>query len=450
MPPLLYRVFLLPLTVFFAAFLALGTPHAAHAGADDPYSVKGISVDVTGTSALDARNKAFSEARRKAWQAMAEKIVPQSRSADIVVPDDRVIAGVVRDVEIVNEKMTSRRYAGTLDIRFDPSAAKRTIQLAAAEPAQQPQAQESPAAATVTHTDASGVQASVTTVSLPRQQSVQSAPQRVSRARPVLVLPWYGAPGGQTLWGQANPWRAAWEERGALARDKSVPVVLPVGDVEDVRDYSPPQPISLRGNLNALLRRYETAWAVAAVAEPQRDGGVSVALYKTDGDDTIPVGRFTVPGTARDPLGTAVDRAMTLLRAAPGAAGAVTRNTLDDAAPPRMPVDASAARTGANTGTGMDTPMGAYRTLARFSNLREWVTIRQALARVPGLESVNVQSISPGQASLQFAYNGGPQMLAGAMAQAGLNLTQLPPGAVASPALGGASPQFLLAIGNRY
>jgi hypothetical protein len=87
---------------------------------------------------------------------------------------------------------------------------------------------------------------------------------------------------------------------------------------------------------------------------------------------------------------------------------------------------------------------GTYRTLARFSGLQEWVAMRQALARVPGVGVVDVRSISPSQANIEFTYNGEYGGLMQVMAQNSLQLTPLPPGAVATAAPGSTPPQYLL------
>ncbi len=475
MSPLLYRVFYSTLIVFFAAVSLVSGAASARPAADDPYIVKGIAVDVTGASALDARNKAFVEARRKAYEAMAAKAAP---GQNVIIPDDRVIAGAIRDFEIVNEKMTSRRYAGTVDVRFTAAAVKRTLQFSPAQGADNTLAGQqngmavgdAPAAAQPSsaaqpspmnpNAPAVATPAAVPAANAPfaapqqRRAMPDTALQQAGQPRPLLVLPWYGQMGRQTLWDQNNPWRAAWEEKTSLAKNKSI--VLPVGDVEDVREYSPTQPLSRRGNIDALLRRYGADTAVITIAEPQQDGGVIVSLYKYEHGSTLPMGRFGMPNT-RDTLGDAVSQAATTMGALPvttvGNGPAVIQNPLSEAAPQntrysRPETQAASQPQMGQPQTGVPSPMGAYRTLARFGGLQEWVTIRQALARIPGMGAINVQSISPTQANLEFSYNGGPNMLVTAMAQNGLSLTQLPPDSVASPSLGGASPQFLLSIGR--
>ncbi len=75
MSALLYRVFCLTLTVFFTLF-AISGAYAANPTGGDALMVKGVTVDISDTSALSARNKAFAEARRKAYQQLAAQYVP--------------------------------------------------------------------------------------------------------------------------------------------------------------------------------------------------------------------------------------------------------------------------------------------------------------------------------------------------------------------------------------
>lgn len=448
MRPMLYRVFLASLTVFFLGMSVFGGMPARAQGADDPWLVKGVSVDVTAGSAIEARKKAFAEARRKAYEQLAGQLVSEADRPNIVIPDDRVLSSLVRDLEIVQEKMTSRRYVGTVDIRFTPAAVKRTLQVSAAP--QGPSTTDDVLAAApgpVVANPTAGMgeeyiysprHGAAVRTTVPANNVARPA---AASPRAILILPWYGQMGRQTLWGQSNPWRAAWEESAALSRDKSVPIVLPVGDVDDLRDYSPPQPMSRRGDIDNLMKRYKATEAVLAMAEPNDQGGAVISLYRYDNGAPVPIGRFGVDASARDVLGEGVQKAAAALRAMPASVSA-------GSAPAPTPV--------AVTSPGMISPVpviasppvgGTYHTLARFSGLQEWVAMRNALSRVPGLGVVGIRSISPSQANIEFTYTGDYANLAQAMIQSGLQLSPLPAGTVTA---GGATPQFLLSTPRGY
>ena len=443
MRPMLYRVFLASLTVFFIGMSVFGS-FPARAQGDEALLVKGVTVDVSASSALEARKKAFSEARRKAYEQVAGSMIPASERANLVIPDDRIIASMVKDIEIVKEKMTSRRYTGTLDVRFTP-ALKRSVSTAgvALPDATLP-------GDVITTTTTTGT--TTTTVAMPTagmgeeyiysprnggavRNTVPANKPVAVQARTVLILPWYGPMGRQTLWGQGNPWRAAWEENAALSRDKSMPILLPVGDVDDLRDYSPPQPLSRRGDIDSLLKRYRASEAVLAMAEPN-DQGAQISLYRYEGGSPVPVGRFMVDDTSRDMLGEAVQKAAIALRN--------TQAIEPQVAPTPVSV----------TSTGMVAPIpqvaapvgGTYRTLARFSGLQEWVAMRAALTRVPGLGVVGIRSISPSQANIEFSYGGDPTSLTTALAQGGMVLAPVQ----GNVPVAAGTPQYLLSMSRGY
>lgn len=458
MSPLLYRVFLMPLTVFF---LFLGIT-ASYAQSNDAYVARNISVDVNGTSALDARNKAFVEARRKAYEQLATQILSPADRPNLVVPDDRTITSLIKDIEIVREKMTTRRYAGTVDVRFTPAAVKRTMTVAAAGSMPAQQTQTPPASNTVSGTVSGNDSVSAPapraagTASAPPVASTgmgedyiyspknggairtqtASVPARTASAAPrrILVLPWYGPMGRQTLWTQGNPWRSAWESNATVTREKSTPILLPVGDVEDLRDYSPPQPLSRRGDIDGLLKRYDASEAVLALAEPSETGGVLVSLYRFENGAPVPLGRFGMDNTGANLLNDAVTKAAASLRAMPpvGADSIVSSAT---------PVSVSTPAQNAAVSS-------QYRTLARFSGLQQWLAMRNALVRVPGVSMVSVQSISPSQAQIEFTYSGEFGSLATLLLQNGMNLAPLPAGAVTSSISGGVQPQYMLTMGR--
>jgi hypothetical protein len=439
MTPMLYRVFSRTLIVFFALLIAFGGVSPAKAGPQDTYTAKAVTVDVQGTSALDARNKAFAQARLKAYQDVVSRLYPGKDMGP--APDDKVIASAVRDFEIVSEKMTTRRYAGTIDVRFTPAAFKRVVQAAAANAQAAPEGDiaqvQNPSDAIITGNDRPAPEQ---TRRRGEDDYIYAPPaRRVPAAAPsgaTLVLPWYGLTGRQTLWGQGNPWRAAWEEHVGLNRDKAMPVVLPVGDVSDLRDYSPPQPLSRRGDIDALMKRYGASQAVLADAQPQGDGSVIVALYRYENGTMVPVGRVGVDSTSSDVLGEAVAKSLASLKSMPAA----------DPAPTQVSIAPGVTQPSAQTYA----TAGSYRTLARFSNVQEWVAMRQALSRLPGMGALTVHSISPSQANIEFDYSGDVNALAASMAQAGLQFAMLQPGTQIAALPGDVPPQYVLTLGRAY
>lgn len=78
--------------------------------------VRGISVDVTGKNAEDARQKGWREAQRKAWEKAGGPKLPDSQ-----------LAGLVSSIVIQREQLGPKRYIATLGVIFDRQRAGRYL-----------------------------------------------------------------------------------------------------------------------------------------------------------------------------------------------------------------------------------------------------------------------------------------------------------------------------------
>jgi hypothetical protein len=117
--------------------------------------VKGISVDVQGKSAEDARSNGWREAQRKAWERLKG---PQLSDAQL--------SGLVSAIVIERERLGPRRYIATLGVVFNRQRASGYLGGAA--------------------------------------QAVRSAP--------LLVIPVQESGGAYITFEQRNPWQRAWAE----------------------------------------------------------------------------------------------------------------------------------------------------------------------------------------------------------------------------------------------
>lgn len=117
--------------------------------------VKGISVDVQGKSAEDARANGWREAQRKAW----EKINGPKLS-------DSQLDGLVSAIVIERERLGPRRYIATLGVVFDRQ----------------------------------------------RGSGYLGGAQRASRSAQLLLIPVQESGGAYITFEQRNPWQRAWAE----------------------------------------------------------------------------------------------------------------------------------------------------------------------------------------------------------------------------------------------
>lgn len=117
--------------------------------------VKGISVDVQGKSAEDARNNGWREAQRKAWEKLKGPKLSDSQ-----------LDGLVSAIVIEKERLGPRRYIATLGVVFDRQRAGAYLGGAA----------------------------------------------QATRSAPLLLIPVVESGGAYITFEQRNPWQRAWAE----------------------------------------------------------------------------------------------------------------------------------------------------------------------------------------------------------------------------------------------
>jgi hypothetical protein len=127
----------------------------APTAASTDIEVKGISVDVQGKSAEDARSNGWREAQKKAW----EKLKGPNLS-------DGQLEGLVSAIVIERERLGPRRYIATLGVVFDRQRAGAYLGGAA----------------------------------------------QASRSAPLLLIPVQESGGAYITYEQRNPWQRAWAE----------------------------------------------------------------------------------------------------------------------------------------------------------------------------------------------------------------------------------------------
>mgnify|MGYP005853361539 CR=1 FL=1 len=117
--------------------------------------VKGISIDVQGKSAEDARANGWREAQRKAWEKLKGPKLSDSQ-----------LEGLVSAIVIERERLGPRRYIATLGVVFDRS----------------------------------------------RAGSYLGGAERQARSAPLLLIPVQESGGAYITFEQRTPWQRAWAE----------------------------------------------------------------------------------------------------------------------------------------------------------------------------------------------------------------------------------------------
>ncbi|WP_343562671.1 DUF2066 domain-containing protein [Kiloniella sp. b19] len=180
-------------TLFHALFVSavvLGLFSAgAQAGSGTIYTVQDVNIDVTADSVSQAKEQALKEGNMTAFAFLMDRLVASDQRALVPELTQEQIVPFIQDFSLKDERSSAVRYTARLTVRFVPDQV----------------------------------------LALLRQSGV-SVTETVSR--PVLLLPVWSGNGQVFLWEDTNAWRDAWlniDLQGAL-----VPLVVPLGDLEDV------------------------------------------------------------------------------------------------------------------------------------------------------------------------------------------------------------------------
>ena len=87
------------------------------------FEVTGVSVNVTGKNAFEARQKGWEEAQRLAWNALWRK----THGAPGSTLSDSTLDGIVAAIVVENEQVSPRRYVAKLSVLFDRARAGQLL-----------------------------------------------------------------------------------------------------------------------------------------------------------------------------------------------------------------------------------------------------------------------------------------------------------------------------------
>ena len=107
--------------------LALGIGLQAQA-ADSVFEVVKISVDTTAKDAVAAKQKGMAEAEQRAFQTVLKRLVPLSATAQLPTVGAEDVSSLVTGVAIRSEQYSTTRYIATVDISFSAPGVKRLLQ----------------------------------------------------------------------------------------------------------------------------------------------------------------------------------------------------------------------------------------------------------------------------------------------------------------------------------
>lgn len=356
--------------VLIAALLAV---LPARAEQDPAYTVSGVQVDITADSAAKAREKAFVEVPRTAWQRLIERLVPATDQGKVPKLSASELDALVRDVIVEQEKSSPVRYIASFTVRFKPDA----------------------------------VRGALDSVSVPIIEA---------RHAPLLVLPVFVGEQNAVLWDDPNPWRDAWAKRPS---EGLVPFLVPLGELADVMAVNVDQAtVRDAAALTAIAQRHGTSDVLVAVATlSPGGGGAKVVDVETHG-----FGPGAPLGSAHQVTGKPGESDAALFsRAVAAVAGGlaegykhkvVTEGPEAANAAPVAPVPSP------------DGPAGEIQAtaLVPLSGMQDWLGVRQRLAALPQVRNIEIVSLSRNEAALILHYVGDAAALQAGLEQAGMTV----------------------------
>jgi hypothetical protein len=324
------------------------------------FEVLGVSVDVTADSAQAARVQALAEGQRQAFDRLLHRLTLQAYYDRLPKLSDADIAALTIDFSVADEKTSSVRYIASLDYHFRGPAVRTLLE---------------------SH-------------GIPYAETV---------SKPVLVLPVYQAAGALSLWDDPNPWRAAWNSLGADGVKGLVPMVLAVGDLQDVASIGAEQ--AIEGDmqrLEAISSRYGAGDVVVAhgiLRMDSNNGQPELEAYLTRFGSALQ--EHTVVKTFSADTGESVDHLLN--RAAVALKGQVEDNWKQDNL-----IQAGHAQ--------------VLPVQVRVNGLKDWVSVQTRLNGVAIIRRMDLVLMRRDQVRLNLHFIGDAEQLALSLDQADLVL----------------------------
>ncbi len=341
-----------------AAAGLLALPGTARAQGD-LFAVHDIPVDATEEDANSAREAALANGYLEAWDNLLARIVPREQLLNVPDLAPEQITELVRGFSVADERTSPVRYLAVLTIRFNPEAVRQFL-------------------------------------------GQHDIPFAQTRSKPVLVLPVFTGGGAVRLWRHPNPWREVWSSR--RLDNELVPMIVPLGDVEDVGAIDADQALdgdSVR--LDTLARRYGTEEAM--VVQLIEGGNPGAGRAKMD----VIVRRYLSVGdrepsyqTYRQQSGES--RKALLARAAEGVVGSIREAWKTD----------NLLRLRERKSLMATVPV---------DSLSEWLEVKRRLDEVASIVDSNLAYMTRGSVDLMITFIGNEAQLARALAQKSLRLT---------------------------
>ena len=345
--------------MFLGALLCALTLFApAHVRAQaqaDLFRVAGIPVDATAASAVAAREQALLAGQREGLRRLLARLTLPEDAARLPSLDGLSIEPFVESFQIADERLSPTRYLATLSVAYVPAQVRAPFA---------------------------------------RFRHAPSRPPGRARAGPAVL----DTGQGLDLWGDPNPWRAAWNEGAASPLAE---IRLPLGDAGDATTVTP-ETLNDTASLQALAGRYSavaTLLAQARIPEPAATPATVEIEVRSGERPGEPLLRDTLTAAADEDEPALLARAVA--RAVEGVELGVKRRLIV-----------------------REEDLTELRASVPLADLASWVQIKDALGTLTEVRNLRVESFARSGAVVTIAYAGGLDALAGAMQRVGLVLAE--------------------------
>lgn len=208
-----------------ALAVVAGAP-VAHA---DIFSITGVEIEATASTAAEAKQIAIASGQAKALAQLFRKLTRPEDASRLPPVDAETLQQVVIGFSLGNERTGPTQYLADLTVRFHPDAVELLL----------------------------------------AQHDIEIA---VTQSPPTLLVPAYRSPDGVALFDTPNP--LAQTLRGMGLDGRLVPALLPIGDATDAALDRNAVLAADAEALASLMARYGVEFAVVAIASYEPDRAV--------------------------------------------------------------------------------------------------------------------------------------------------------------------------------
>ena len=343
------------------------------------YEVENVKVDVVAQSSLEARDKAFHKAQTDAFAIMATRFLEGDELKNFKAPDYEKIARMVRDVELISEQASMRRYVGVFNIRFKSSSLR-------------------------SHFGKS-----------PLTQFVTADEKENSG---IIVLPFFEQNGKTYIWDiKQNPFLKSMRE------DISPNFIVPPGDTLDNLDVRPDFISSYSNGLSKRLRgRFGAPEVIVLLAryDAAKNPPLEIDFYRTDKTKKLDLAKtlaFRV--TKEKTLGQFFQTVTPAIVAELNGnwkqkvelPPAVTQEVMDGTTPvptpilttderkPYDPVKSEPVR-----GETYTAQRGTASAVVQFQSLQQWMAMRREISSTPAITGMRIVNLRTFESDVQISY----------------------------------------------